>query len=181
LNQAQATAVKFQIRSGEDGDGLRSSEFTGPDGTNGSWYETSGTNLSGNHTGHSWFQYRVQLESSDSRFAPVLQAFLMETGNYSAAPESGGTEFGLAAHPNPFNPQTSLHFSLAESGRVQLVVFDVRGRRVRTLLNQEMESGNHAVVWDGRSDAGFPMPGGIYFVRIDSGTASQNHRLALVR
>jgi len=54
--------------------------------------------------------------------------------------------------PNPFNPRTTIRYSLARPGLVQLVIFDVLGQRVTTLLQEQQTAGDHAIAWEARSD-----------------------------
>jgi dipeptidyl aminopeptidase/acylaminoacyl peptidase len=68
--------------------------------------------------------------------------------------------------PNPFRASTTVRFALPAPGRADLVVFDVAGRRVRTLVSGELNAGVHAPVWDGRDDAGRRVAAGVYFVRL---------------
>lgn len=75
----------------------------------------------------------------------------------------------LRAWPNPFNPRVTLEYTMAEPGPLQMVVFDVRGRRVRTLLDRQVEATKGRVEWDGRNDAGRQAPSGAYFVLAATG------------
>lgn len=68
--------------------------------------------------------------------------------------------------PNPFNAATSISFTLASAGRVALEVFDIGGRKVKTLINSQFESGEHSVIWNGRSDYGDEIASGTYFCRL---------------
>jgi hypothetical protein len=68
--------------------------------------------------------------------------------------------------PNPFNPQVTLEFSLPEPGYLEVVVFDVAGRKVRTLLQQTVAEPRGSVVWDGRDGAGRMAASGTYFVLV---------------
>ncbi|MFH1865926.1 MAG: FlgD immunoglobulin-like domain containing protein [Candidatus Eisenbacteria bacterium] len=83
--------------------------------------------------------------------------------------------------PNPFNPVTTLRFSLAEKGRVSVTVYDVDGRRVRVLVDEEREAGPHGLTWDGKNDAGQGLASGVYFVRYRAGTVSFWRKAALLR
>lgn len=67
-------------------------------------------------------------------------------------------------YPNPFNPVTNLRFSLPVAGRVEISVYDVRGRQVRRLAGGQRDAGWHDLVWDGLSDSGQPCAGGVYAV-----------------
>ena len=84
-------------------------------------------------------------------------------------------------YPNPFNPATSIPFSLARDGHVTLRVFDVSGRLVATLLDEQRAAGEHSARWNGRTDAGAIAPTGIYFVRLDTSGATKTRKLALLK
>jgi len=79
----------------------------------------------------------------------------------------------LTVTPNPFNPQTTLAFELTRPGRATLEVFDLGGRRVRTLVSGELPAGPHALRWNGTDDSGRAMASGGYLgrLRTDEGTA----------
>ena len=69
--------------------------------------------------------------------------------------------------PNPFNPETTIPFSLAAPGRVVIRIYDVAGRVVRTLLDKPEEAGWHIVRWSGQTDDGNATASGVYFYRIE--------------
>jgi acid phosphatase type 7 len=73
----------------------------------------------------------------------------------------------MQCKPNPFNPSTEIAFSLARRGTVRLGIFDLRGRRVRRLLDAELAAGTHHRDWNGRNDAGSPLPSGLYLIRLE--------------
>ncbi|MCA1790238.1 MAG: T9SS type A sorting domain-containing protein [Thioalkalivibrio sp.] len=90
--------------------------------------------------------------------------------------------FDLSAnYPNPFNPLTTIRFTLPSPQPVRLAVFSVDGRRVRTLADAPYAAGAHKLVWDGASDAGRPVASGTYFLRIDAGPHQQVRKMALIR
>jgi len=73
----------------------------------------------------------------------------------------------LPAHPNPFNPKTTLRYFLRDDARVDLSIFDVSGRRVRRLVTGESRNaGHHSLRWDGRDDHGGRLSSGVYFCRL---------------
>jgi hypothetical protein len=97
-----------------------------------------------------------------------------------AIPES----FFLAQNfPNPFNPSTAIVFGLPKDAAVRLEVFDILGRRVRTLLSGHQRAGYKRIVWDGRDGAGRPVASGIYFYRLatDDGGFFQTRKMSLVK
>jgi hypothetical protein len=73
-----------------------------------------------------------------------------------------------AAYPNPFNPKTSIGYSLPENSHVTLRVYDLRGSLVTTLVDGQIEAGDHVAVWNGRGDSGRGVASGMYFARIES-------------
>ncbi len=108
---------------------------------------------------------------------------------FSADPSSGlgsgdRTPDGFSLRPNfpnPFNPRTMLSYSLASPSRVQLAVFDVRGRRVRLLVDEAQSAGHYSASWDGRDDSGGPAGSGVYFCRVRVDGMEQRIKMALVR
>lgn len=86
-----------------------------------------------------------------------------------------------APEPNPFNPQTTLAFDLPSAGPAQLAIFDLAGRRVRTLVDEHLASGRHQVPWDGRDAAGRAVASGSYLARLVAGGTETNVKLMLLR
>jgi hypothetical protein len=87
----------------------------------------------------------------------------------------------LAAHPNPFNPQVTVPFTLGQAGRVRLAVYDVAGREVRRLLDEPRTAGPQALVWDGRDEDGHAVGSGVYFLRLEAAGVSESQKLVLLR
>jgi len=101
-------------------------------------------------------------------------------GNVTAAPAVGAAR-PLQAAPNPFNPRTTLSFTMTAPGIADLAVHDLAGRRVRQLWRGEVPAGTHRMVWDGRDDAGAEVPSGVYLARLRAAGESSVGRLTLVR
>jgi hypothetical protein len=72
----------------------------------------------------------------------------------------------LENYPNPFNPSTTIEFSLAEGGNVSLGIYDMLGRKIRQLHEGYLNDGSYSVVWDGKDDSGVAAPSGTYFYRL---------------
>ena len=83
----------------------------------------------------------------------------------SPSPRPRATEL-LPAYPNPFNATTVIPFRLGLPGRTRLVLFDVLGQRLRTLVDADLPDGDHHVTWDGRDDEGFALGTGLYLFRL---------------
>jgi hypothetical protein len=84
-------------------------------------------------------------------------------------------------YPNPFNPLTNLVFGLNRTSRVRLEIFDVRGHRVRRLLDEITAPGPHTVPWDGRNDRGAELPAGLYFGCMQAGEFSETRKMILIK
>ncbi|MBN1886118.1 MAG: hypothetical protein JW876_11440 [Candidatus Krumholzibacteriota bacterium] len=87
----------------------------------------------------------------------------------------------LPAFPNPFNPATAISFELAGRTRVTLDLYDVAGRKIRSLFSEIRDAGRHRVSWDGLDDHGRPVASGVYFCRLRAGVYEATGRLVLVR
>ncbi|MCK5052230.1 MAG: T9SS type A sorting domain-containing protein [Candidatus Cloacimonetes bacterium] len=74
----------------------------------------------------------------------------------------------IGNYPNPFNPSTNIKFSLKTDSKVSLMIYNIRGQKVRTLVNDNLQAGHHSVVWDGRDDSGKSVSSGVYFNGFDS-------------
>jgi len=83
--------------------------------------------------------------------------------------------------PNPFNPVTTVRFSLARDGLAQIAVYNVRGQVVRTLVNERLSAGDHDVVWNGTDDHGAPVASGVYFCRMKSAGHTAVRKMVLMK
>jgi len=84
-------------------------------------------------------------------------------------------------YPNPFNPETKIHFQLANNSDVQLVIYDILGRKIRTLVSNYLDVGNHVVTWDGLNEDGANVASGMYVYRIEAGDFIDYRKMLLVR
>lgn len=85
------------------------------------------------------------------------------------------------AKPNPFNPTTTIAFTVPYSGLVDLKIYDTAGRLVRTLISDHRGAGLHEVQWNGRDQAGHPVSSGLYFYKYDAREVSETKKLMLTR
>ncbi len=92
------------------------------------------------------------------------------------------TGFRLGSnHPNPFNPETDISFGLPERTQVSLVIYNILGQKVKTLVDREMDVGIHTVHWDGRDEAGNSAASGIYFYRLKTEGFDQTLKMVLMK
>ena len=72
-------------------------------------------------------------------------------------------------YPNPFNPSTTINYQLVQPGSVEIAIYNVLGEKIQTLVNEEQQSGAHAVVWDGEDREGRAVASGLYLYRLTAG------------
>lgn len=134
---------------------------------------------------------RIRFVAEDVGYFSTVEAAvddvqILFTGMYqdpSDVPEQVITSFGLCQNePNPFNPRTTIRFSISSEAPTSLIIFDVQGRVMRRLLDGEIHpAGSHSVVWDGRDDLGRPVPSGIYLYHLASGKRAQTRKMILLQ
>ena len=122
------------------------------------------------HEGHSWGSWRAHLDESLEFFFPGTTVAVQEEKEIPTA-------FTLMQnYPNPFNPSTTMNYELPTKGFVTLKVFDLLGREVAVLVNEEKSAGRYSVQWNAAM-----LPSGVYFYRLDAGSFSQTRKLLLLK
>lgn len=112
---------------------------------------------------------------------PEHEEITPKTDPAAAAPTEARITALTSIQPNPFNPQTTVHFSLANSERVRISIYDVTGARVRQLVDETMPSGQHQARWDGTSERGTGVTSGIYFVRMVAGSYTDVRKIVMLK
>ncbi|MBN2089898.1 T9SS type A sorting domain-containing protein, partial [candidate division KSB1 bacterium] len=85
-------------------------------------------------------------------------------------------------YPNPFNPSTMIEYRLDVAGTVNLMIYNVLGQQVRSLIHAENRAaGSHNIRWDGQNDAGFQVPGGMYIYRLQVGDQIKTRKMLLLK
>lgn len=102
------------------------------------------------------------VDNDDSQVAPVMTSLEQ---NY----------------PNPFNPETSITYSLKSSSLVTLDIYNLKGQRVKTLVNNYQDAGQHSVVWNGQDDQGNNVSSGVYFYKLKSGNYTSTRKMILMK
>ena len=134
--------------------------------------------------------FRVLRDFEDNARFEIAEGLVFDPSQL-ANPLTGGvldiqttpTEFALLQNfPNPFNPDTTIGYELAESADVTLQIYNVVGQVVRTLMAAEPQSvGRYQVRWDGMDDRGMPVSSGIYFYQISAGKFQDVRKLMLLK
>ena len=84
-------------------------------------------------------------------------------------------------YPNPFNPITTLRYDLPEQANVNIIIYDMLGRQVRTLLNQTQDAGYRSVIWNATNNYGKPVSAGVYLYQIQAGEFVQTRKMVLLK
>ncbi len=75
--------------------------------------------------------------------------------------------FRLQNYPNPFNPETNINYSIPEEGKVELSIYNIKGQKVKTLVNETQASGEHTIVWNGTNKNNKRVASGVYFYKLE--------------
>ncbi|NIR71235.1 MAG: T9SS type A sorting domain-containing protein [Phycisphaerae bacterium] len=84
-------------------------------------------------------------------------------------------------YPNPFNPSTTISYQLPKAEKVSIIIYDLLGRQVRELVNENQEAGVHSVKWDGKNQAGQTVAAGVYIYKITAGQVRQVRKMVFVK
>ena len=123
-------------------------------------------------TAGSWYRYTLVVLREDGSEAAWLSRTVRATATILQLEQNA---------PNPFNPSTSISFVLPGDSGVRVEVFDVGGRRVRTLLDGNMIQGRHSVRWDGTNERGTQVASGTYFYRLKAGKRTITRKMLLLK
>ena len=113
-----------------------------------------------------------------------------DTGSFSLSRIALGVGEGLSIpevfslhqnYPNPFNPVTTLRYDLPENSLVNITVYDMLGRQVKTLMAQTQDAGYRSIIWDATNDYGKPVSAGIYLYQINAGQYISTKKMVLLK
>ncbi len=126
--------------------------------------------------------YMAGYETADFKESRIY--FKVVTPEIVSGIEVPGNVHSLAQNfPNPFNPSTALSFTLAGDSpeATNISIYDVQGKKVRTLINETLGAGPHRVIWNGKNDSGRMVSSGMYFYKIKSGDFSATKKMTLLK
>ena len=146
---------------------------------NGTWIKytdddfqsSQGTSFIGNAPeGEFWIRYKETIWQ------------LIPTPTLIESDESTPSEFSITGnYPNPFNPTTTIEFTIPETGFINLSIYNITGQKIRELVSDTMTAGTHSIVWDGRDGNGMMVSSGIYLSRLVSGGNVTVGRMLLMK
>jgi len=84
-------------------------------------------------------------------------------------------------YPNPFNPITNIAYSIKETGKVTIEIYNLKGQLVKLLINEVKETGDHTAIWNGKDDSGKPISSGIYFYKLKSANYTSTKKMIMIK
>lgn len=87
----------------------------------------------------------------------------------------------ITNYPNPFNPNTNIHFSVPKDSRVNVQIYNIKGQNIKNLLNNTLKAGNHSLTWDGTDNNGNHVTSGIYLIKMQGDGFKSNHKMSLLK
>lgn len=148
--------------------------------TGGTW-AVLGTGLPGVSTYELKMHHATRLLVAGTHARSIWSLDMSQATSVAADQVPARAAMNLAAAPNPFNPRTTIRYSLPGRSFVELAVYSVAGRKVRTLVSGELRAGDHSAEWNGLTESGTPVASGTYFARLANGNAIETTTLKLVR
>jgi len=108
-----------------------------------------------------------------------LEYLYLTDSNNEEIPDSGNLE--LEIFPNPFNPRTSVSYQLTSVSDIEIGVYNIRGEKVKDLLNSKCDPGNYTVIWDGTDEYGRSIASGFYFCTLTNGESRLSKKMILLK
>jgi hypothetical protein len=146
----------------------------------------------------SWTEYHYDLSAYDEQTVYLAircvsdDAFVFYVDNFAVHTEGGSVdnEDGVAPvaktelqgnYPNPFNPETTIRYSVKENSPVNIEIFNLKGQLVKRLVNETKAAGEHSVIWNGTDNNNNPVSSGVYFFKMRAGKYSSSKKMILMK
>ena len=84
-------------------------------------------------------------------------------------------------HPNPFNPSTTINYTISEESEISIIIYDLVGSKVIEFFSSSRPSGTHSIQWNGTDQQGNRVPAGIYFYQLKTGDFLQTKKMVLMK
>ena len=125
----------------------------------------------------------VQDNNSKNIWQSICVPLLSLLTGVEGEPDKGSTVRTslLPCYPNPASGDVRLSYNLAAEGQVQLGIYDIMGRRIKSLANSRQLPGRHTITWDGRSDSGAKVSNGVYFYKLDTEGFTSTKKLTILK
>ena len=87
----------------------------------------------------------------------------------------------LQVFPNPFNPSTTIEFNLPESSKTEVSIYNLKGQKIKKLLDETLSAGNHQIYWNGKNEKKKTVSSGVYFIRLETGNKTETKKILLMK
>ena len=128
-------------------------------------------------------QTNLTVYLSESTYATIdqISGALTCAADAAAGVEDMAGDLILSNFPNPLAHSTRIRYANSVAGETSIDIYDISGRRIRTLVDSYLPAGVNYVSWDGRDNGGVRVPSGLYFLRLQNGVSRQSKRIAVLR
>ena len=144
----------------------------------GDWHQVT-VNLS-DYVDESIYLAWRHCECSDM-FIMKIDEISIYSGTSTYEEELSSPKTMVSNYPNPFNPQTNIVYNLPESGRVKITIHDIKGRKIKTLVNETKNAGRNSIIWKGKDDSGKVVSSGVYFYKVKTKNQTINKKMLLLK
>ncbi|MFC1898648.1 T9SS type A sorting domain-containing protein [Candidatus Cloacimonadota bacterium] len=124
-------------------------------------------------------EYQVEVIEGEFTQLDILMYETVGVEEYEIIPASN--DFNLRNYPNPFNPSTTIKFSLQNDHIVELSIFNIKGQKVKTMINDQIQKGSHSIIWSGVDEKNKSVSSGIYLYKIVAGNKESVKRMLLLK
>jgi hypothetical protein len=134
--------------------------------------------------GHASYEFRDAAIQPNKTYYYMIEEISEQGPGHTFGPYKViyAATFSLAQNiPNPFNPTTTIRFTIPKNSHVTLEIFDVLGRRVKTLVDGPRRANNYKIIWDSKNDHGNAVASGVYFYRLKAGKFTKTRKMLLLK
>lgn len=111
----------------------------------------------------------------------MMQTIVLNNGTAGDDPSIAPLTFVTNNYPNPFNPETSINYTVPKDGQTSITIYNTKGQVVRSLLSNRVKAGSYKVSWNGKDDLGNDVASGVYYYRLDNNQKSITKKMLLNR
>ncbi len=120
------------------------------------------------------YDLKIHFEDNEENYTELILEPAFVVGNFEATSLSDEAiqnnyskdHYQISNYPNPFNPETNIVFNLPEEGEVQIDIFNIKGQKINSLVNEQLLKGEHSIVWDGENASGKKVGSGLYLYKL---------------
>jgi hypothetical protein len=128
------------------------------------------------------FESAMLYLEGESMYQSVNIVMITDPDNVGVDTNTGPFSFALHQNfPNPFNPSTEIQYEIPDDLLISVSIYDVAGRHIRSLINEDKLAGSYSTIWDGKNDLGSSVAAGVYIYSIEAGKHRQNKKAVYLK